>query len=890
MNFKRLSTILMPLILVACQVVKIEDLTSPSVTNVSPSVLSATGGEQVIIRGRELRNIKEILIGQTVCSGLQKISDSELRCTSPSNSGLPEIKDITLISRDNKRLTLDDAVSYTLLLGQPDANTFGYRDRVFSNPYMTKVVAGKLFVMDNGNNRLMVWNTIPSSPFTPPDLILGQPNGKELLLYVSNSRFKSQAFWTDGTKLAITDLNAHRVLLWNSFPTRNNQPADVVLGQPDFITGTSNTGPSTPECGGTAGRNACSLKSPKDIGFFENKLYVADTDNHRILIWNGWPTENQKPADSVLGQSNFLTGSANNGPNTPACGATGLNACSLNSPYYFTYHGSKFIVSDYNNNRILIFNTLPVTSGTPADLVLGQPDFTTNTQNNGPATAPCGGVAGVNHCSLRNPLGIATDGNSLYVADRGNNRVLGWTVFPSANHEPANLVLGQLDFFSVSSNKGNSLADASSLSMPTSLFLHANQLWVSDMDNHRSLRFGPLPLTDAASANLVIGHETFFNRELNSFTASGDRLQQIPDASYDGTHFIIADRINGRVIITEGLPQTLGSASKIILGQPDETSLHTNSGPNTVACGGVAGLNACSFYGPMAVLKVNNKLVVTDFSNRRVLIWNSMPTTTLQPADLVLGQPDFFSNTVNSGPNTPACGGTLGRNKCSLNGPIGLASDGTNLIVSDITDNRILIWNTFPTSNQQPADLVLGQPNFTSGTSNNGPNTAACDSTAGVNRCSLNQPFFMELVDGKLIVADRENHRVLIWNTMPTVNQQPADVVIGQPDFVTRSITNPPTASSLYTAGGVCVTGSGKLVISDMNNHRIVVYNSIPTANSAVPDKIIGQSAPNRNFGDAGASTALGTFNTPYGVGCYGEQVIVSDYNNSRVQMFHLPE
>ena len=33
--------------------------------------------------------------------------------------------------------------------------------------------------------------------------------------------------------------------------------------------------------------------------------------------------------------------------------------------------------------------------------------------------------------------------------------------------------------------------------------------------------------------------------------------------------------------------------------------------------------------------------------------------------------------------------------------------DGTRLIVTDLGYNRILIWNTIPTSNAQPADMVV---------------------------------------------------------------------------------------------------------------------------------------------------------------------------------------
>jgi len=33
-------------------------------------------------------------------------------------------------------------------------------------------------------------------------------------------------------------------------------------------------------------------------------------------------------------------------------------------------------------------------------------------------------------------------------------------------------------------------------------------------------------------------------------------------------------------------------------------------------------------------------------------------------------------------------------------------------MVADTQNNRVLIWNSIPTQNNQPADLVLGQPNL----------------------------------------------------------------------------------------------------------------------------------------------------------------------------------
>ena len=44
----------------------------------------------------------------------------------------------------------------------------------------------------------------------------------------------------------------------------------------------------------------------------------------------------------------------------------------------------------------------------------------------------------------------------------------------------------------------------------------------------------------------------------------------------------------------------------------------------------------------------------------------------------------------------------------------------------------------------------------------------------------LNHPTKVTTDGTRLIVADTYNHRVLIWNKIPTENYSPADVVIGQ--------------------------------------------------------------------------------------------------------------
>ncbi|HKD67790.1 MAG TPA: hypothetical protein VKB84_13175, partial [Candidatus Binataceae bacterium] len=90
------------------------------------------------------------------------------------------------------------------------------------------------------------------------------------------------------------------------------------------------------------------------------------------------------------------------------CGAEGMAADISTTPDIY--------IADTQNNWVLWYQT-PLTKGTTAFLVIGQPSFFTNACNFG---------AGAPNCkSLCSPLTPAVDSlGNLYVPDSGNNRVL----------------------------------------------------------------------------------------------------------------------------------------------------------------------------------------------------------------------------------------------------------------------------------------------------------------------------------------------------------------------------------------------------------------------------------------------------------------------------------
>lgn len=394
-----------------------------------------------------------------------------------------------------------------------------------------------------------------------------------------------------------------------------------------------------------------------------------------------------------------------------------------------------------------------------ATTVLGQPDFATTTQN---ATA---------QNTLRSPLGVAYNGSILAVSDTDNNRVLIWKSLPTVNQQKADLVIGQKDF--TSNAPGRS---ASGMRGPQGLYLNANnELWVADTGNSRVLYFG---------------------------------------------------------VVTQN-----GQEAKLVLGQPDMTA-NQQSGkyPEFV-------VKADSMLGPTSVTSTGTKLVVADLGLNRVLIWNSMPTKNGQPADLVLGQPDFTSPELQAdgkstqskvcvSNGTDADGNLTYPSRCArtLDLPRAVLTDGKRLYVADSGNDRILIWNDFPVTNAQPADTVLGQWDFLLNQASDSAEPRRVSATD-----SFKTPVGLAWDGENLYVADTYNRRVLVYT--------PADFSL--PVTAVRNAASPKTfASGTVTFGGT-IEKDYELTIKIGNEN---VKN--PDGTTATPKSYIIKTVAKETFSD----------------------------------------
>ncbi len=674
------------------------------------------------------------------------------------------------------------------------------------------------------------------------DVVIGQPDmNSNLINQVGYGKTLNRpgVVVCYGGKLFIADIYNNRVLIYNSIPASDNAVADVVIGQPDMISNSANQG-------GSAAANT--LYSPYGLEVKNGKLIIADSENHRVLIFNSIPTSNNASADVVIGQSDMTSSSINKGLGAAACAPN-----TLNYPVSVFCDGTRLYVADYHNNRVLLFNSIPASNNASADVVIGQPDMASNTANDPVISAK----------TLSEPRDIYayTDTGGTYrliIADQKNHRVLIYNSVPVSNQPSPEAVIGQN-----SMDTRTSGCTATKLNTPSFVRVIDGKLFLGDYVNQRILIYNSLPTGVGAAANNVLGQPDMTSKTINNGGISAKSFNYMFDFDSDGTKFLVADGFNNRVLIFNTVPATDFAPSDTVIGQPDFTHNQANQADIT---------SANSMWAPTYAFMAGSKLLVADRYNQRILIYNSLPTSNNAAADVVIGQADMTHNAENQGASCEAN---------TLAYPIGMCSNGTNLIVSDYSNNRILIYNAIPVANNASASTVIGQPDMMSKTANNG----------GVSARSLSNPAQVWTDGSKLIAADMNNNRVLIYNNIPTTNNAAADVVIGQPDFISNTANNGGvSAKSLWGPSGVYCDGR-KLYVSDSANNRVLIFNSIPASNNTAADTVIGQPDMISNSENQGGNTSANSCSSPMELFCDGNILAVADAGNNRLLIYtRIPE
>jgi hypothetical protein len=678
-------------------------------------------------------------------------SSSTFASTALTMSG----KGNVLLVPDGNRLLVFDTPAYDfapakLIVGQASASTnvagVDYRQlskRGTGAPSSVSAANGKLIVADGGNNRVLIFDqSALSSPSPVASVVLGQPDGASFAARAgANGMSAPGGVVYDGTHLAVADTGNHRILVWNGLPTQDGAPADVVLGQSDFAGHLPNHGRGDADLDGFSDADADGMFEPTGLTSDGTHLVVADRMNHRVLVWNAWPTSAGKAADAVIGQPNFTSVRPNHGGTAFVPAPDGFNL-----PLGVTLADGNLYVADTENNRVVRWST-PFTTPT-ADAWLGQSSGTSLANPN--VAPPTDYLAGspvtpaTTASTVLRPYGVALANGRIFVAEVSSNRVhvLDATTFAHV------AVLGQAGPTGTTPNAGG--LGPSSISRPFGLAADGDSVFVADRDNNRVLRFDA-KATDGAAANAVVGQSSMFANGFDQGgSASAGAVARARGVASSEGEVIVADTEDNRVLVFAS-PLAAAAKPKRVLGQADF---------NTVLPNGGGTAKGSSMFGPRGVAANAKWIAVADTRNHRVLLFDRASKAT--SAAIVLGQPDATSSSSNS----PSA--------ATLSAPEGVALDGERVLVADTGNHRVVIW-TSPKTTGQPTDVVLGQSTMTEAQPNRGAHASAG---------SLLLPSAVGVVRGAVFVADTGNNRLLRW-TQPASGVD-ADAVFGQPDFASR--------------------------------------------------------------------------------------------------------
>ncbi len=333
--------------------------------------------------------------------------------------------------------------------------------------------------------------------------------------------YAPRGVWLDDRRLIVADTGNHRILVWNDpLQGGSHRDADLVLGQSDFVSEGAQSAGQGPENG---------MRLPTGLLVHEERLIVADAWNHRLLIWNRFPEHSAARPDLVIGQSDLSGVEENRGQ---PCGPLGFNW-----PFGIALVDGWFYVTDTGNRRVLVWPGIPEPEDAP-EVILGQPTPESREENRGRVAAD----------SFRWPHDVAGDHRSLFIADAGNHRILGWDPRPERDRE-ADRVLGQPDFDSVREFP-YAPQTAAGVRFPYAIALEGDRMAAADTANNRILVWDRMPETSSVAADRVLGQPDFAANGENRWDAVAlDTFCWPYGIRMHNGHLAVADSGNNRAMI-----------------------------------------------------------------------------------------------------------------------------------------------------------------------------------------------------------------------------------------------------------------------------------------------------------------------------------------------------
>jgi len=832
----------------------------------------------------------------------------------------------------------------------------------------------RLFVSDGTNNRILVFDTASITDGENAVGVLGQANYTTATSGSSQANLsapRQPVYDTTSGQLFVADQSNNRVVIYDATTITDGEHAMNIIGQDDgtvsapepiYTKGTINNGP-----------HKLGLSSPTAVSMVvdtvDHRLFVADTGNSRVLVYN-MDSNNvllDRTPDSVIGQPNFYSNATTN--------TRAITRSPAGLAYDFT--GKRLFVAEISN-RVTVYDVATIVNGEEAVNVLGQTSFTVqnplttqagmnvpngiayddatdklyvsqttgnrvtvydlsagyadymNAENllgqyddslsaPGPIYTKSTAHNGPNKLGMSAPsLGIAMDttDHRLFISDTSNNRVLVYNL-DSGNtlidRIPDN-VLGQLNFYT-----GTVAITQAGFQGPMGLAYDdaQNRLFVADQSNARVMVFDATSITNGENAINLLGQATFTT---NAAATTQVGLNQPVDVAYDSANsrlFVSQATGANRVTVynfADGISN--GESATGVLGQSTFTA--------TTAATTQAGMNL-----PYGIALSGSTLFVTQTSGNRVTAYNLADgITNGENAVNVLGQANFTGTAVadtQSGMRAPrgvsydsatktlyvaqfsgnrvttydlGNGITDGENAVNvlgqslfttltaastqpgLNVPYGILIDSANsrLYVSQSTGNRVSIFDVASITNGENAVDLLGQydddlvtpgPIYTKSVAHNGPNIHGLSlSIASYGAVELDS------TNHRLFLSDTGNNRVLMYNldSDDQLLDNLPDGVLGQANFYTNTAAT--TQSGLSLPHGLAFdSANNRLFVGERNgNHRVVAYDVTSITNGENAINVLGQA----NFTSATAATTQAGMNLPLGI----------EYNSATSQLF----
>ena len=324
-------------------------------------------------------------------------------------------------------------------------------------------------------------------------------------------------------------------------------------------------------------------------------------------------------------------------------------------------------VCDTGHHRLLVWRRAPESDHTPADLLVGQPDFSREGRN---------GKGPIGPATLNVPTGIAAADGVLAVADAWNHRVLIWRGGVERMNQPADVIVGQIDRGAGLANRGADRPRADTLNWCYGVAIEGGRLYISDTGNRRLLVYHSIPESDGASADLVLGQKDFVTRDENAGGPAGPLGMRWPHAiAISSGMLLVADAGDNRIMGYRAPPTRNGAPCDFVIGQRDTAAVDHNQASYLPTA---TGLNM-----PYGLDLLDGTLLVADTANSRLVGFDAATLATGVAATRLTGQRAF----TDKGDNR-----WVAAARDSLCWPYAVSVSGRTAVIADSGNNRVLLW------------------------------------------------------------------------------------------------------------------------------------------------------------------------------------------------------